>query len=866
MATITTTTYLDDAARTAGEAMTINGGRLIVRTDTRWHAHSPASMTGSLGAVTISTTLGGGYELDGTKVRQLHYTSGTGNVPAVGTVLTGGTSGATGILLGFWAGDTSAPTAVGAAVPATGYIKFREVTGAFTDAETVTGGGITCDANDTDRVSWIEVVHDQAIAISVPRLGDFKVRGDWYVVGTTSGAANQILQLPTNGSTTTYVPGVWVATTGTPSGPEDYEFWPAVYAAGMSTANYGTDVRSSVVLMGTDGTIRFGHNGTTTVGYVPPAGRQVRVPNVFGRQCATGTRATNAFPHATLATRPDFTTTSAGSIDVEHFLADWYMLFSQPYSVKLHHVATFDTVSVSECATPPDIYDGGNGSSAATDTTSLLIGTWLSGGTVDKWYARRMVSASSDYCVHISNSSSVVISRCTAAQIARSSSAYCFYVVSSQSITLENCRVIFHGVYVTACKDVSVIDLDYTDRYVGTTSATGGVYAVTLFNTPEFLVDGMTTGFGGAVANCHPYSGLVTATTSQNGKVRNIGTAAAPLSGGSSNSPGYLFAAGSACTNIKVQRCYLQPTRTALYLAANDSRGIQLESVFGDFADALAFSQLNGVVKGCAFTFTTSGQSSVYGTHWFDHFGTSLIGAIGLCMNEPTAETASVYTVVSGTPRFTSAGTVILATVGDEAIWEMPYFAVGHDSLYSATVTGTNAAFSSGSRWGNYDIYFQIDKGAGYGGSWIDFNAANVLANGTGVVAGVKLKVRIVCATAATNNIIINLRFLSTTSDASMQTYLYPLDTNALTLTGLKNPSEVRVYDAANPTGPPIAGQENVTSGTFTASIDAGTYPEVIIAVLSLGYQNLRYVGIDMSEGDVEIPVFQSLDRQYLNP
>jgi hypothetical protein len=45
MATITTTTYLDDAPRTAGEAMTINGGNLIIRTDTRVHANAPAGLT-----------------------------------------------------------------------------------------------------------------------------------------------------------------------------------------------------------------------------------------------------------------------------------------------------------------------------------------------------------------------------------------------------------------------------------------------------------------------------------------------------------------------------------------------------------------------------------------------------------------------------------------------------------------------------------------------------------------------------------------------------------------------------------------------------------------------------------------------------
>ena len=56
MATITSDKFLDDGtARTAGEAWSIlENARLTIRTDTRWHVGSPASMTGSLGSQTIT--------------------------------------------------------------------------------------------------------------------------------------------------------------------------------------------------------------------------------------------------------------------------------------------------------------------------------------------------------------------------------------------------------------------------------------------------------------------------------------------------------------------------------------------------------------------------------------------------------------------------------------------------------------------------------------------------------------------------------------------------------------------------------------------------------------------------------------------
>ena len=310
IATITTNTYLDSAARTAGEVMTNNGGSLTVRTDTRWHANSPASMTGSLGSHTISATLGGSYILDGRNVRWMAYDAGSGNVPAIGTTVSGITSGASGYLLGVWASLTSAPSAVGSAMPASGFLKFREVTSSFVDNDVLSG--ITATANGADKVGWIEVVHDQASAMTVPRLGNFTVRGDWFDLGVTTGAANQLVQIPTNGSSTTYVPGVWIET----EIANEYEFVPSLYAAGMITANLGTDIRSTFVCMETNGNVRIGHNGTTAVGYVWPAGRKIRIPNVFGRQCATGTRATNAIPHATAFTRPNFITTSAGYVYV----------------------------------------------------------------------------------------------------------------------------------------------------------------------------------------------------------------------------------------------------------------------------------------------------------------------------------------------------------------------------------------------------------------------------------------------------------------------------------------------------------------------------------------------------------------------
>jgi hypothetical protein len=89
------------------------------------------------------------------------------------------------------------------------------------------------------------------------------------------------------------------------------------------------------------------------------------------------------------------------------------------------------------------------------------------------------------------------------------------------------------------------------------------------------------------------------------------------------------------------------------------------------------------------------------------------------------------------------------------------------------------------------------------------------------------------------------------------------VNSTTLTLTGLKNPTEVRIFQAGTTTA--IAGEENVTSGTYTTGIDAATYPSVDISVIALGYQNLRLLGISTTT-DRTIPIQQTIDRQYLNP
>lgn len=262
MATITTSAYLDDASRIAGESFTINsGGSLTVRTDSQVHANAPASLTGSISSVTINE---GNLVWDSRTVRIVPYSDGSGVVPAIGTSVTQG--GVSGYFLGVWADWASAPVAAGSAMPATGFLKFREVAGGNFQAGALSGIGAT--AVSIDVQGWIMILHDSASTITVPRVGKHTVRGGRFHIGTTNGNVGQEMQTPSMGGAGVLAPGAFVEKTpGSLNTDDDYEWWPGIY--NMSHTDIGdatgaTDSRLNLCLAQQGGKLKFGQLVETT--------------------------------------------------------------------------------------------------------------------------------------------------------------------------------------------------------------------------------------------------------------------------------------------------------------------------------------------------------------------------------------------------------------------------------------------------------------------------------------------------------------------------------------------------------------------------------------------------------------------------
>jgi hypothetical protein len=274
--TITTNVKMSSLTPKTGlDTYSINAGTLTIDSDSRFGPNCTTT-TGPLGNVTVSSTLGGAFNIDASGVRLIPFNSASGFVPASGLTLTQGA--ATCELLCVMSDRTGGTvTAAGAAMPASGWFKVRTVVGTFSTGAFT--GGVVASATGSDETGWIVVVGAQDRTFSIPRLGSMDVNGRWFNVGTTSGVRGQTIQLPhfTQDTVTAY-PGVEIETA---PGSGVYHWWPNAANKFVST-EVSTDSRSQFVGI-TDVavmTIGMGRN-SIAAGDLPVAGCNVRVPNII---------------------------------------------------------------------------------------------------------------------------------------------------------------------------------------------------------------------------------------------------------------------------------------------------------------------------------------------------------------------------------------------------------------------------------------------------------------------------------------------------------------------------------------------------------------------------------------------------------
>lgn len=823
------------------------GSTLVVRTDSYCCPNHTVAF-GSLDTVTFSG-VGGTLHFDPTYVKYITYTGGSGNAPAYGTTISRG--GASGVFLGTWANWQSEPTVAGAAIPATGFMKIGGITGGNFTAGALTGIAATC--SGAEAQGWIEVRGSDTATITVPRIGKVTSTEAWFELGTTNGTRGQILACPTTATFAGVWAGVWIETSASSGVYEQY----SGVGSQVALATTPTDERAKFVWQTTAG-IRIGNDGTNGVGFLPPTGCKVRIPatiltNVTRTVSGSGAR---VLPNATIATRQEFITTGAGYFDLRGIASQWHMNFSQAFYVKYKSCLISDSMILSEIASPLDVDDCIVSCTQAQINTALNAVSCFSGGTIkNSRFTRFSLAVSGAYTNQVNYLTNVTFNNVWSDTLTLRANATvgAYTITQTVNCTWLNCTNVGGRMLFVGAQNCTVNNLSYADSFIATT-ATNPHYAIefSAASSGNNVIGGRTLG---AIVNTHPYNGWVTTANSYKLLVKEIGTFAVPFNCGSANAMGLGLNIGGNNDDIKFKRCYFTLTRTGPWATINSDTNVLIENVSGDYADTSVVASLNTVAKGCALTSSTTGQVSVYGSHWIDRFTSATAGMIEILCNEPTVDSAAQCQIITGTPQFNSSGSALMTVGSQEIIWEMPYFALGHTALANSamTLTGTNT--------GNLTYTFQYNKGIGYNGTWLTVNAANL--SGVGVIdpaIGIKIKLKAVCSVASAGNILTNVRIVTVTTSTAQSTNRYPLSTNTVTFTGLPTATDIVVLSAGTTN---VLKQEDSLVGTSYSYVYSGV-STVDVGFLKSGYVPFYIRNLALTEVDSTLPVSLTIDRNYI--
>jgi hypothetical protein len=894
------------STRAGNDTYNINGATLTINTDTRYCTNATAT-TGNIGNATISSTLGGHLTIDSTGVRLIAYISGTGTVPAIGTTITNVSGGITGYLLGVWSAINTTPTAAGAAMPASGFIKVKNTTGSFTSGAL---SGIGAISSGADVQGWIEVVGVDGGALACPRLGSITINGAWFLAGTTNGSTNQTIQLPAS-LTNTYYSGVWIETA---VGSNAYEFYGN---AGSAPTVFATDaVRGKVVWISAQGTCVIAK--TSFGGYTPVTGLRVRVPNILLVTCTSGAPTANSY-NTTQSSRFKFDTSSGGAISITSAMTTWYNNIVSPYSLTISNSGFLDSLLISSVATSFTI-DGcgiGLGTNINAANSIITISTCFAGGTVSNSVFVRYQFGTANQGLNVSTVFNMTVSNCKFYNLVDRTSviAQGYTQQSGGNLTISNCTVIGGNVGFTSVSNVTINNLTYCDLITGTTTSSNALSAISYSRCVTGLINGVS--FGG-ISNVHPYDGIVGSRDTDHLTIRNIGTPGSPLNLGTSNACSAVFGSSSTglqagMTNLRLQNIYVTNLRLGKFcnFVVGDS-GITLENCFGQVGDTISGGSQNVVSKALFAGTVPTIFTAVYGSHFFDSYISTTAGNIGLFMNEASSASAAyVSTSLASGSGFTATGSLVMATANDTVTWTWPHYILGYTAFTATapTVTGTNAA-------ANNKYEYQIDKNDtnGFNGSWKNFYlqktggaTTNTLATvtmtsttgiavgdiiyGTNITAGTrvlsvdsstqvtmsanstgtgsgltfivsalngetsisatngfKLMIRATCTTGSTSNTITGCYCVGTT-DASSQLTTYPLDTVNATVTVLNylgNPiqnARVAIYKTSD--NSQLMNTLTDASGMATATISYTSNIPIDIRVRKSSTGTTRYVNND---------------------
>lgn len=845
-----------------------NNTVFVIRSDSNACANHSVAF-GSLDTVTWTGT-GGTLRFDPTNVRVIAYTSGSGTSPAFGTTITAN-NGTTGVFLGAWTSWQSECIVPGSAIGATGFIKLGQVSvpGNF-NAGALTGITATCSGADVQ--GWIEIRGADTGTITMSNIAKVESVEAWFQIGTTNGTRGQIIPCPTTATAAGVWPGVWIETA---AGSGIYERYSGM-GSQVALSTFATDARNKVVWQTTGG-IRIGNDGTNGVGYLPPTGCKVRIPATILTNCtrnATTGSGPRVLPNATIGTRQEFVTTNAGSVDLKTCVCQWYMNFAQAFQVKYKSCAINDSMVFTEIASPLDVDDCIVAPTQAQLNLALNITSCFGGGTIQNSTFRRFsVASSGAYAVQTNYVTGVTfrknIIHGTGLATRGNAATGSWTCTKTVNCVWDDNWLIGSGrILHNQCISPTYINgFRYSDSCVTTATGTTIPMVLVEFNagTSGVVFDGATCPISFPVSGQHPNAALFRVLGALGVEIRNIGTKASPLICDAAGSATVVAVNGGGnSANVRIKRCYITGLTTGPISGLNSDSDWIVENVNNTgYGGTGVTALLNTTIKGCRYVSATTGQTSVYGTHWRDCFTSATTGSVWLQMNEATAASAAQCTKTGGEPQFSSTGNLLLTKVGDQVTWEMPYYCLGHTAFATTAigVTGTNVTYVSGSTWGNHTLEFQIDinNGSGFNGSWTALTSTNLRTFTIDPSLGFKLKIRATTFTAAAGNVLTAIRIYTESTDAAQDNY-YPISVNNVSFTGLPTGTDVVVLSAGTTTI--LAQVDSNPTSTYTYTYSGAQ--SIDVGFIKPGYVPQYIRGLSLTTVDSSIPVALMSDRNYV--
>jgi hypothetical protein len=326
------------------------------------------------------------------------------------------------------------------------------------------------------------------------------------------------------------------------------------------------------------------------------------------------------------------------------------------------------------------------------------------------------------------------------------------------------------------------------------------------------------------------------------------------------------------CSDIEIARCW-QDNGTPdefIFVTAGTVKNLSVLNSSSLYSGEVEPDGINtsfrGLHGGSGRLGATSGLETDFpgtsGAQFGDLFESDTTGYIYYRNTPGTLE--NPINILAGNPRFTKDGDVDVKA-GDQWEVDMGYVALGHTSFTGVITTTRNGtqANEGVDVWTGVGIDFQYDVGAGFNGTWLDLRTPANLTAITGMVDGIRLKLRFTGVATQTNGQALSIH--TTTSIADQAANLHPIDVEeyTLSLSGLKPNSEIRIYRKSDMEE--LAGVE--TSGTeFSYTYTYSSDIEVVIVIHALGFLAQRFDPFTLTNSNSSLPIQQVVDRQYMNP